>query len=382
MKILTLFAPGKMAGAEKVVSVGHNALQTRFSSADIFETAPLLCLIKEENYPHYAMDFNQHIINKDQTHFLNSNHFLDIKLITQFKHFIKKNDIKIIHTHGYKALFYAFMVKIISLNKFAIVHTHHGNTGHTLQVRIYEKIAFFLMKYCHRVVSLSPVMSKTLNQEGIKNTKEIANMFSLQGESNEVDHREAEFNLLYLGRFSIEKNPETLLHSFSLFLKDYPDATLHMLGDGPLLNECRQKYKNYKNIIFHGYQSNVTNFIQNASYLCLPSLSEGMPMTVIEALCLGTPIIANKVGALEYMCNENNSILIDIDSYKKDSKNQELDKDALNQKWLEVLNLSTRSELKEYTMCKRFEEQEKYSTATWSALTDSLYQEVAQGLLK
>ncbi len=382
MKILTLFAPGKMAGAEKVVSVGHNALQTRFSSKDNNERAPLLCLIKEEKYPNYAVDFNQHITNKDQTHFLNSNHFLDIELIIQFKQFIKQNDIKIIHTHGYKALFYAFIVKLISLNKFAVIHTHHGNTGHTVQVRIYEKLAFFLMKYCHRVVSLSPVMTKTLNREGIKNTKEIANMFSLQGVSNEVEHSETEFNLLYLGRFSIEKNPETLLHSFSLFLQNHPDATLHMLGEGPLLDECRQKYKNYKNIVFHGHQSNVTNFIQNASYLCLPSLSEGMPMTVIEALCLGTPIIANKVGALEYMCNENNAILIDIDNDKKDSKNLGFDKDALNQKWLEVLNLSTRTELKEYTMNRRFEEQEKYSTATWSALTSSLYQEVAQGLLK
>ena len=371
-----------MAGAEKVVSVGHNALQTRFSSEDINERAPLLCLIKEEKCPNFAIDFNEYIINKDQTHFLNSNHFLDIKLITQFKQFIKRNDIKIIHTHGYKALFYAFMVKVISLNKFAVVHTHHGNTGHTLQVRIYEKMAFLLMKYCHRVVSLSPVMTKTLNLEGIKKTKEIANMFSLQGVSNEVDHSDTEFNLLYLGRFSIEKNPETLLHSFSLFLKDHPDATLHMLGDGPLLNECRERYKNYQNIIFHGYQSNVTHFIQNATYLCLPSLSEGMPMTVIEALCLGTPIIANKVGALEYMCNEKNSILIDIDNYKIESETQGLDKEALNKKWLEVLNLSTRSELKEYTMSRRFEEQEKYSTATWSALTSSLYQEVAQGLLK
>jgi glycosyltransferase involved in cell wall biosynthesis len=370
--VLTVFAPGKMAGAEKVVSVGQNGLAD-LTKQDNFQ----LAVIKENKSPSYADDFFNEINDKKNTTQIITSKPIDLNILIQFNSLVKKLKPNIIHTHGYKALIYIFLAKIIFLKKYKIVHTHHGNTGHTFKVKIYESFAMFLMKFCSAVISVSPKMTDEFKAKSYKNIKEVTNMFSLERNKSSIkvlDFKHTDTHFLYLGRLSIEKNPLTLLEAFTSLQEKVKNIQLHIVGDGPLLQQCEQKYKNDNKIHFYGHQSDVRSFIESSDFLCLPSLTEGMPMTVIESLCLGTPIIANKVGALPYMCHDKNSILIDIDKYLY-SENK-VNFDEMNIEWTEVLERALSTNLKDFCQSSKNSEISKYSIETWVENTLKVYKEI------
>ena len=373
MKALILFAPGKIAGAEKVVASGYNGLlKYGKNSYD-------LCVIEEKKCPQFASEFISLIENRNQLKKLNSRAPIDLNLIRELSKIAEGH--QIIYTHGFKALFYAICVKYIFLIfrkpqlGLKIIHTHHGNTGHTIKVKFYEKLALLLMRKCSKVIALSQRMKKDLEKEKISSIEVVNNMNSLDkrkeitaqtdtqiGTQTATEKTKKKKEILYLGRLSSEKNPETLIKAFrSKQLKDYK---LHIVGTGPLETQLKESYES-ENILFHGHQQDVQSFIERVQFLCLPSLTEGMPMTVIESLCLGTPIMANNVGAIEEMLTQQNSIIIDIPRHSKN----EVDFIALEEKWclaLETLEKEDRVQnYVENALLDRNEQQKKYSIERW-----------------
>lgn len=99
----------------------------------------------------------------------------------------------------------------------------------------------------------------------------------------------------YLGRISAEKGVETLLEEASKL-----PYTLKVIGSGPLLEDLQKKYKQ-DNIEFLGFQNwdSIQNILSKARFLVIPSeWYENNPFSVIESLCLGTPILGARIGGI------------------------------------------------------------------------------------
>lgn len=103
--------------------------------------------------------------------------------------------------------------------------------------------------------------------------------------------------ILFLGRLDYQKDPETLLKAFSLVNKNHPEYVLHFVGDGPYLERLQRLEKELNlpagAVIFKGFSSNPFAELASSSLLVLPSLYEGLPNVLIEALYLNTPVIAS-----------------------------------------------------------------------------------------
>ncbi len=100
---------------------------------------------------------------------------------------------------------------------------------------------------------------------------------------------------LYFGRLSKEKGIETLLKAYKDISKLFP---LKIVGTGPLENELRTKYPQAE---FLGYKKGgeLKNLVANASFVVVPSeWYENCSMAVLEAMALGKPIIASRIGGL------------------------------------------------------------------------------------
>jgi glycosyltransferase involved in cell wall biosynthesis len=100
---------------------------------------------------------------------------------------------------------------------------------------------------------------------------------------------------LYVGRLSIEKGVKTLLAAWADI-----DIPLRIVGDGPLRDELERAAP--PNVIFLGHQDRADVFreIAGAMFLLVPSIwYEGFPMTVVEAMAMGKPIIASAIGGLQ-----------------------------------------------------------------------------------
>jgi glycosyltransferase involved in cell wall biosynthesis len=108
---------------------------------------------------------------------------------------------------------------------------------------------------------------------------------------------------LFVGRLSPEKGIRTLLEITSRH-----KAPFVIIGDGPLRSAVEEMALKRSNIRFLGHQpkNEVFSYMSRCRALVFPSLwYEGMPMVLIEALSLGTPILASRLGNQQFMIREN-----------------------------------------------------------------------------
>ena len=116
---------------------------------------------------------------------------------------------------------------------------------------------------------------------------------------------------LYFGRLSYEKGIITLLDYFS----KHPDLKLRIAGTGPLMENIKNKIQYLNNIELLGYKSGeeLYRLIANAYFTIVPSeWYENNPLTVIESLALGTPIIGNNIGGIpEIIINGDTGYIYD-----------------------------------------------------------------------
>jgi glycosyltransferase involved in cell wall biosynthesis len=100
--------------------------------------------------------------------------------------------------------------------------------------------------------------------------------------------------ILYAGRFAWEKDPEILIRSMPMVVKKAPDWTLRMAGNGPLLENMKaltQQLEISENVQFLGKVNDMGKLYAEASILILPSIVEGFPNTLIEAMSAKLPTI-------------------------------------------------------------------------------------------
>jgi glycosyltransferase involved in cell wall biosynthesis len=102
-------------------------------------------------------------------------------------------------------------------------------------------------------------------------------------------------HLVAAARLSREKGLDILLAAMPAVLACHPGAQLTVLGEGPLWNELRDQADklNLTQVVhFLGFQRNPWSYLRHADLFVLPSRYEGLPNVLLEALALGTPVVA------------------------------------------------------------------------------------------
>ena len=120
--------------------------------------------------------------------------------------------------------------------------------------------------------------------------------------SNEFDNRASEFTVGYVGRLSQVKNLKVLLKGFSLFLENScaEGAHLILVGEGPeraSLEESARTLGIRNQTTFTGYRTEAANLLGLFDVFVLPSVSEGAPLALLEAMAAELSIIASRIPA-------------------------------------------------------------------------------------
>jgi glycosyltransferase involved in cell wall biosynthesis len=103
-----------------------------------------------------------------------------------------------------------------------------------------------------------------------------------------------DFIVGFVGRLSPEKNIPAILQCAKML----PDVSFVIVGDGPQKQPLEQMARDLKNVYFTGARSDVEKFYAAFDLLVLPSVMEGMPLVILEAMSAGTPVVASDVGAI------------------------------------------------------------------------------------
>ncbi|EPI16764.1 CDP-glycerol glycerophosphotransferase family protein [Enterococcus faecium] len=107
-------------------------------------------------------------------------------------------------------------------------------------------------------------------------------------------------NFINMGRLSPEKNQENLIRAFSKFIQTGEKARLYILGSGPLEETLKQVIIDLglqENVFLLGQKENPFALLSKCDYFILPSIYEGQPMVLLEALTLKMSIIASNIPA-------------------------------------------------------------------------------------
>ncbi|WP_208560219.1 glycosyltransferase [Marinilactibacillus kalidii] len=253
-------------------------------------------------------------------YFLNKKRGIDINLIKRLVNILKHEKPDVIHTHLY-SMKYAIPAAILAKIKNRI-HTVH-NVAEKENSFLNRKINSIFFRFFNVIpVALSPMIQDTIVKEyklKKKNIPVILNGINLRlYKKKEIGINLEEFKFIHIGRFEESKNHNLLINSLKKTCELYPNTKLSLIGEGSLELEIKQQVIDLgleNNVLFLGIKSSVSKYLYNADTFILPSQYEGIPLTLLEAMATGLPIIATRVGGIpDLIKNEKNGLLVKDDS--------------------------------------------------------------------
>ena len=239
---------------------------------------------------------------------------LDVSVVPKLTKIFREERPDVVHTH-LNVILYAVMAARLA-GGIPCVHTVHNVAKVEAEGTAQAILNRF---YYHRgwsvPVALSPEVQRTVTEfYGLDRVPVIFNGVNLHRCIPKTDYGLGDtVSLLHIGRFDEQKNHAGLLQAFAKLLKTHPNCCLNLLGDGHL----RTEMENYARelgighaVHFLGNQADVHPYLHDADMFLLPSKYEGMPMTIIEAMGTGLPIVASRVGGVPDMLRDGESGLL------------------------------------------------------------------------
>ena len=165
---------------------------------------------------------------------------------------------------------------------------------------------------------LSPFILRGIKERGIKIKEESVSITpcSFTDYAKCKIGNKSIFQVAFAGRLEKDKNPEIFLEAAIKLSKKYPEVVFHIMGEGRLSNDIKEKVENSGlcNIVFHGFHSQPTEILADTSvFISIQKTNNYPSQSVLEAMGCGNVIVATNVGDTRMFINENNGILIEAD---------------------------------------------------------------------
>jgi glycosyltransferase involved in cell wall biosynthesis len=271
----------------------------------------------------------------------------DVSKWKRVKEWIRSEKIDLIHAHGTRAnsniLWAARSLGI------PVVYTIHGWSFHDDQNPVVKKVRVLGEKYLTSKSTLNISVSQSNKETGHKYFNGFRSVVVNNGINTNVFNPERDFKnirrelnipqnaklVLFLARFTHQKQPIVLLKAFIEAAKKDENLFLLMVGDGEQKQEAIQIFETseFKNrIILSPFRQDVPDILAAADIFVLASLWEGLPIALLEAMSMGKAIIASKVdGTREILRHKENGFLIETDNLQQNLTNSLLELSSKHQ---------------------------------------------------
>ncbi|MDI6704371.1 MAG: glycosyltransferase family 4 protein [bacterium] len=221
----------------------------------------------------------------------------------------------LIHAHFvFSGLIGIFVAKIY---KIKIVLTAHGSDINYLEKSgLLRRTCLFILRRVCRVIAVSNSLKHKMVEIGISSCKitVIPNGVNLQNFKPRKRDKVG-FQLLWVGRLIEEKGVVFLIEALKWVNEEIPHTKLILIGEGELKERLKRLSRHLAlyNVDFMGEVSHsvISGYMESADLFILPSLQEGLPLALLEAMAMGLPVIATSVGGIkDVVIHEKTGILI------------------------------------------------------------------------
>ncbi len=246
--------------------------------------------------------------------------------------YVRKNQFDIIHSHGYKTNILLGLLPSW-LRQIPFVSTLHGwtNAGGWTKMRLNEELDALSLRCVNKIVLVNQGMLEKAKIQSLPQEKisVINNGIELKCEIDCVAENESgavSFTKIdqfckqgkvvaSIGRLSKEKGFSYLIEAVRVLRQEYDEnVRLLLVGDGKLRGELQQQADECglkDAFLITGYLKNARNLLGLVDVYAISSLTEGLPITLLEAMASKTPIVATAVGGIPYVIeNQKDGLLV------------------------------------------------------------------------
>lgn len=252
-----------------------------------------------------------------------SNKFSASIVIELYK-LMKKRHIHVVRTHGYRANLYGRIAAWMAGVPVIIASIHNNyRKDKRLERRIANRI---LARITDRIITVSESItndvikydkidpSKILVIPNGVDTVKFAPREKSEKICKDLSIKEKDKIIGFVGRLVPAKGIEYLIEAASYLKKQYENLKVIITGDGYLLDGLRQKAEELginDIIVFTGKRRDIPDILSCINIFVMPSIAEGLPNSLLEAMAMGKPVIATEAGGTpEIIKNEFNGLLV------------------------------------------------------------------------
>lgn len=316
MKVLHVLASNRYSGAENVVCQIVNMFRNEadIEMAYVSPNGEIANALQERNIKFFAL---QKLSKKE------------------LKKVIKEYQPDVVHAHDMRASF----VSALCVGNIKLISHIHNNAFDSRKISL-KSIAYLFtgLKAKHIFwVSESSFQGYKFHKFLEKKSSVLYNVIDVDELKNrmEKDKNTYDYDVVYVGRLTYQKNPQRLMKVFFKVVEKQPQAKMAVVGTGELEEETKLLCKELgieKNVHFLGFQKNPLKIMNDAKVMLMTSRWEGTPMCALEALTLGVPIVSTPVDGLKDLIKNN------VNGYLRDNDDEIAEK---------ILGIFQKSNLKE-----------------------------------
>jgi glycosyltransferase involved in cell wall biosynthesis len=322
-KIAYLLTPITFGGAEKV-SLNFLAHVDR----NRFDIHPILLTRPWEDEPYLVKKIKEYGYSYDLVPVAlrdSRDPFRVARVFKKIHSILKKSPFDLVHTNGY----FADICALPASRMLGVpgISTCHGFINNDARLRFYNRLDLNALRLTRRIFCVSKEIKDLLIKSRLpaEKLRVLPNAVPVcDGQKIQVDIREMvrrslniardEFLIGYCGRLSEEKGLSFLVKAQSELARAGIQTKLILIGDGPKRKELEKMAQDLGTdnlVIFIGFRQEVADLLQSLDAFVLPSLTEGTPMALLEAMAAGIPVIASAVGEIPSIIENNvNGILV------------------------------------------------------------------------
>jgi len=192
-----------------------------------------------------------------------------------------------------------------------LISIAHGWTGATWRVRLYEKVDRRVMRRADRTVCVSARQAERARSAGVPSERVVVIHNAIEVDRaheaspryrdrlQSLFPRTPELIVGAAGRLSPEKGFCHFVDAAEIVARTHPRVGFVLFGEGPLRDDIAEQIRARglsQQFVLPGFRSDLAEFLPHLDLLVLPSLTEGLPVIVLEAFAAGVPVVATAVG--------------------------------------------------------------------------------------
>jgi len=222
--------------------------------------------------------------------------------------FARTINAELLHSHGYKSNI-LFGLLPSRIRRLPMVSTVHGWTsgGRLTKMAVYEWLDKISLRRVDQVVMVNPLMQQLPALQRLQHTAVIENGIGAPVEraaelnSDIIKFIQQRTTIVAVGRFSPEKGFGSLLDAVAQLVREGHDVQLLLLGEGGLrqkLIDQASALQLSERVLMPGHVAQVNEYLPLCTVFAMPSLTEGLPIALLEAMHAGVAVVASEVGGI------------------------------------------------------------------------------------